>query len=118
MSVDTYYLGQGYTLTSKSVVLSGGGTHTVWLPKVGNRVVITSLSITSIDVAGTMAFYFDNGNDKIAMYSIAASGSILPVISGWESTVATGRIFVNKAAIQTDGIQINANGFEIPISSV
>ena len=118
MSATDYYLSRGATLLSKSVVLSGGGTHSVWIPKAGHRVVATSLSVTSIDVAGTLAFYFDNGNDKIAMYAIAASGSLHPVISGWESTVAGGRIFANKAAIQTDGLQINLNGFEIPTSAV
>ena len=98
--------------------MSGAGTHSVWIPKTGHRVVVTSVSVTSIDTAGTIAFYFDNGNDRIAMYHLAASGSISPVIAGWESTVASGRIFANKSAIQTDGIQISLGGFEIPISSI
>lgn len=98
---------------TKSVVLSGAGTHSVWIPQSGRRVFVTSLYVSSIDAAGTIAFYFDNGNSRIAQYAIAASGSIAPVIGGWESTVVSGRIFVNKAAIQTDGISINLTGFEL-----
>lgn len=113
-----FYLNKGYTLLNKSVVLSGAGTHSVWIPKAGHRVVVTSLGITSIDGAGTIAFYFDNGNDRIAMYALAASANIQPIIAGWESTVAAGRIFAVKNAIQTDGIQINLGGFEIPVTSV
>ena len=113
-----FYLNKGYTQLTKSVVLSGGGTASVWIPKAGHRVVVDSLYISSIDVAGTIAFYFDNGNDKIAMYQIAASGTIAPIIGSWESTVSGGRIFANKAAVQTDGIMINLTGFEISTSSV
>lgn len=116
MSVTNFYLEKGYTLLNKSVILSGAGTHSVWIPKTGHRVVIASVGVTSIDVAGTIAFYFDNGNDKIAMYQIAASGNVHPIISGWESTVTSGRIFAVKSPIQTDGIQINLGGFEIPTS--
>lgn len=116
MSTTDFYLKAGYTLLNKSVVLSGAGTHSVWIPKTGHRVVVTSVNITSIDAAGTIAFYFDNGNDRIAMYALAASGSLMPDISGWESTVVSGRIFANKSAIQTDGIHINLGGFEIPSS--
>lgn len=114
MATTEFYMKGGNSMLTKSVVLGGGGTHSVWIPKAGNRVVVTSLEITSIDTAGTIAFYFDNGNDKIAMYALAASGSLMPNISGWESTVIAGRIFAARTAIQTDGIQINLGGFEIP----
>lgn len=116
--ISEYYLHKGFTLIPRSVVLSGAGTHSVWIPKAGHRVIITSVFISSLDVGGTIAFYFDNGNDRIAQYNIAASGSVSPVIGGWESTVSGGRIFANKNAIQTDGISINLTGFEIPISTV
>ena len=118
MSVSDFYLSAGRSLIQKSVVLSGAGTHSVWIPKAGHRVVVTDVHVSSIDVAGTLAFYFDNGNSRIAQYALAASGSIAPVIGGWESTVASGRIFANKNAIQTDGISINLEGFEIPISAI
>lgn len=118
MAIEEFYLEKGFRLLSKSVVLTNGGTHSVWIPKAGHRVIVTSLQVTSLDVAGTVAFYFDNGNDKIAMYFLAASGSINPVISGWESTVSGGRIFANKVSNQTDGLQINLGGFEIPIAQV
>ena len=115
MSAHNFYLEKGYTALTKSCLLSGGGTHSVWIPKVGHRVVVTAVNISSIDVAGTIAFYFDNGNDRISMFSIAASASIVPpFISGWESTVVSGRIFANKAAIQSGGLMINLEGFEIP----
>lgn len=113
-----FYLEAGRTPLTKSVVLSGGGTHSIWIPRAGNRVVVSSVSVTSIDVAGTIAFYFDNGNDRIAMYHMAASGSLFPVIAGWESTVVSGRIFAVKSAIQTDGIQISLGGFEIPVGAI
>lgn len=118
MSAHEFYLDKGFTPLSKSVVMSGGGTHSVWIPKAGHRVVVTSAYISSVDVAGTIAFYFDNGNDRIAQYAIAASAAIAPVIGGWESTVTSGRIFANKAAIQTDGLSINLTGFEIPTSGI
>ncbi len=118
MSVSTYYLNKGFTPLAKSVVLSGAGTHSVWIPKAGHRVSITSVYISSIDAAGTLAFYFDNGNDRIAQYSLAASAQVQPVIGGWDSTVSSGRIFAVKSAIQTDGISINLTGFEIPIAAV
>ena len=116
--IQTFYLEKGYTPLNKSVQLTAGGTHSVWIPKAGHKVIVTSLYISSIDVAGTIAFYYDNGNDKIAMYAIAASGSVSPVIGGWESTVSGGRIFATKTAIQTDGIFINLTGFEIPQSAI
>lgn len=113
-----YYLNKGFTPLTKSVVLSGAGTHSVWIPKSGYRVAVTSLYISSRDVAGTLAFYYDNGNNRIAMYDLAASANVNPVIGGWESTVSGGRIFATKAAIQTDGIFINLTGFEIPTSAI
>lgn len=118
MSATEFYLSRGHTFLNKSAVLSGGGTNSVWIPKAGHRVAVTSIGITSIDAAGTIAFYYDNGNDRIAMYHLAASASLMPIIGAWESTVAAGRIFAVKSAIQTDGIQINLGGFEIPVTSV
>lgn len=113
MSAHEFYLGRGETPLNKSVVLGGAGTHSVWIPKAGRKVVVTGVYISSIDTAGTLAFYFDNGNDRIAMYSLAASGQVQPSIEGWHSTVSSGRIFATKSAIQTDGIAINLTGFEI-----
>lgn len=118
MSVAEFYLNKGFTPMAKSVVLSGAGTHSVWVPKAGHRVVVTHLNVTSIDAAGTIAFYFDNGNDRVAMYQLAASGNLSPVIGGWESTVTSGRIFANKSSIQTNGVMINLEGFEIPTSAI
>jgi len=79
---------------------------------------VTSVNISCTDAGGTIAFYFDNGNDRIAQYSLGASAFIAPVIGGWESTVASGRIFANKAAIPVDAVSINLTGFEIPVSAV
>ena len=101
---------------TKSVVLTAAGTHSVWIPKSGHRVVVTNVGITSIDAAGTLAFYFDNGNDRIAMYALNASAGIVPGVVHWDSTVVAGRIFANKSAIITDGIQISLGGFEIPVA--
>jgi len=116
MSATDFYLNKGFTLTNKSVVLSGGGTHSVWIPKSGHKVVVTDVVISSIDAAGTIAFYFDNGNSRIAQYALGASATLVPTIGAWESTVAGGRIFATKSAIQTDGISITLEGFEIPIA--
>lgn len=113
-----YYISQGFTPIAKSVTLSGAGTHSIWIPKAGYRVAVTGVSISSIDAAGTIVFYFDNGNSEIATYALGASATLTPTINGWESTVAGGRIFATKSAIQTDGININLEGFEIPVSAV
>ena len=117
MSSTNYYLTKGFSCLVKSVVVSGTDTMSVWVPKVGHRVVVTSVAISS-NPATTIAFYFDNGNDKIAGYNLGASSNISPVIGAWESTVAGGRIFSKQAASQTDGTQINLTGFEIPVSAV
>ncbi len=118
MTVTDYYLTKGFSLLDKSVMLSGAGTHSVWIPKTGYRVVVTHLYVTSNAPAGTIAFYFDNGNDRIAQYWMAASSVISPVIGGWESTVASGRIFAVKSAIDTDSVNITLNGFEIPVTAI
>lgn len=118
MSATNFYLEKGFTPIAKSVTLSGAGTHSVWIPKTGHQVVVTSVHISSIDVAGTLVFYFDNGNSEIAGYAIAASANFAPAMDCWTSTVTSGRIFATKAAIQTDGIHINLEGFEIPVSQV
>lgn len=112
MSAIHHFLKRGETPITKSVVLSGTGTATVWAPATGKRVIITNLSISS-NPAGTIAFYFDNGNSLIAGYNLPASGFIAPDIGCWESTVVSGRIFAKLSASQTDGTQINLTGFEI-----
>lgn len=117
MSATAYYLGKGFTCLSKSVVVSGTGTFTLWAPVAGRRVVITAIGISS-NPAGTIAFYFDNGNDRIAVYNLAASSNISPVIGAWESTVVSGRIFGKVSASQTDGLAVNVTGFEIPVAAV
>lgn len=112
-----YYLNKGFTALNKSVVISGVGTISVWTPKTGHRVVVTALSV-SANPAGTIAFYFDNGDDRIATYNLAASSNISPFIGAWESTVTSGRIFAKLSASQTDGTVVNLTGFEIPTSQI
>ena len=117
MSATEYYLNKGFTCLNKSVVVSGTGTFTVWAPVAGRRVVVTGISI-SANPAGTVAFYFDNGDDRIALFNLSASSNISPTIGAWESTVASGRIFGKLSASQTDGSAVNATGFEIPVSAI
>lgn len=117
MSATDYFLNKGFTPINKSVVLSGTGTATVWAPLSGYRVIVTALSVSS-NPAGTIAFYFDGENSKIAGYNLAASSNISPEIGCWESTVSGGRIFAKLSASQTDGTQINLTGFEIPTSAI
>ena len=88
------------------------GTHSVWIPATGKRVVITGISISSYP-GGTLAFYFDNGNDKFAEFSLAASGVITPTIGPIESTVTSGRIFAVNAVSGGGACRVNLQGFEI-----
>lgn len=117
MSATQHYLEKGFTCLNKSVAISGTGTFTVWAPVAGRRVVVTAISVSS-NPAATLAFYFDNGNDLIAMYNLGASSNISPTIGAWESTVTSGRIFGKFSASQTDGATVNATGFEIPVSAI
>lgn len=112
-----YFLNKGFSPINKTIVISGTGTASVWTPKTGHRVIVTALSISS-NPAATIAFYFDNGDDKIAGWNLGASSTIAPVIGAWESTVSGGRIFAKLSASQTDGTQVNLTGFEIPTSQV
>src|SRR5688572_23389634 len=109
MSAIEFFLDKGFTPVNKTVVLSGTGTASVWTPVTGKRVIITDLAISS-NPAATIAFYFDNGNDKIAGYNLAASSNFSPTIGAWESTVVSGRIFAKLSASQTDGTQVNLTG--------
>ncbi len=117
MSATNYYLGKGFTCLTKTYVMHGAGTVSAWIPRAGTRVVVTSVAVAS-NLTGTVAFYFDNGNDRIAQYNLPASSTISPVIGAWESTVASGRIFANISGGTTDGTTINLNGFEIPVTAV
>ena len=112
MSAINFYLDRGETPKTKTIVLSGTGTASVWVPEAGKRVIVTNLSVSS-NPATTIAFYYDNGDDKIAGFNLAASSTLAPVIGCWQSTVVSGRIFAKLAASQTDGTQINLTGFEV-----
>lgn len=108
-----YYLSKGYTPSTKTIVISGPNTITVWAPVSGKRVVMTGVSFSNIN-AGTIAFYFDHPSEiKIAEYLLAASSTIEPMIGAWESTVVGGRIFARVGASGTDGWRVNATGFEL-----
>ena len=112
MSALNYYLSKGYTPLNKSVIASGPGTLTVWTPPSDKRVVITNVSLGT-NVAGTIAFYFDNGDDRIAAFSLSASTSFSPVIGAWESTVVGGRIFSRSTGNASDGWYVNVTGVEL-----
>lgn len=111
MSAINFYLKRGYTPITKTVVLSGTGTATIWSPLAGKRVVITNVHISS-NPAGTIAFYFED-SAKIAGYNLSASSNIAPLMGAWESTFVGGKIFAKLSASQTDGTQINLTGFEL-----
>jgi len=113
MSAINHYLDKGYTPLIKSIVISGLGTITLWAPPSDKRVVLTDLSIAS-NLAGTIAFYFDNGDDRIASYSLSASTSFAPQIGAWESTVVGGRIFAKIGTTSaSDAWFVNATGVEL-----
>lgn len=112
MSALNFYLSKGYTPLSKSVVISGPNTITIWTPPSDKRVVITDLSIAT-NVNGTIAFYFDNGNDRIASFSLSASASLAPQIGAWESTVVGGLIFARTLGNASDGWYVNVTGVEL-----
>lgn len=113
MSAINYYLSKGYTPLTKSSVISGLGTISLWIPPSDKRVVLTNLSIAS-NLAGTIAFYFDNGDDRIAAFSLSASTSFAPQIGAWESTVVGGRIFAKiGTASASDAWFVNCTGIEL-----
>lgn len=113
MSAIDFYLEHGFTPMVKTTSLSGPGTLVVWSPVAGKRVHVTDVSIAA-NVKGTIAFYFDNGNDKIAQFTSLASATIAPDIGLWQSTVMSGKIFARASAgAASDGWDINLTGVEI-----
>lgn len=112
MSAINYYLEAGHTPRRKTVTVSGPNTFTIWAPDAGKVVHITNLSISSNN-GGTIAFYFDNGNDEIARFVRAGSATIVPEIGCWQSTVVSGRIFGVIKGGATDECTVNATGFEL-----
>ena len=114
MSVN-YYLTKGYTPQTKTVTLSGLGTFTLWAPATSTRIAVTNLSISN-NAAGTLAFYWGNlAGDKIAEFLMSASGNISPAIGIWEGTAYDRTLFGKiGGASGTDGVRVNATGFEIP----
>lgn len=113
MSALSYYLSKGYTPLTKSIIISGLSTISVWVPPSDKRVVITDLSISS-NLAGTIAFYFDNGDDRIACFTVGSSASFAPQIGAWESTVVGGRIFAKIGTTSaSDAWFVNASGIEL-----
>lgn len=112
MSAIQFFLERGFTPVNKAVVISGPNTMAVWTPVTGKRVFVTDISVGT-NVGGTIAFYFDNGNNQIARFSVAGSASISPFIGCWESTVVSGAIFARTLGNASDGWYVNLTGFEI-----
>lgn len=114
MSATEFYLNKGHTPVTKTVVISGADTVSVWAGVAGKRPVVTSVNI-SANYAGTVAFYFDQGAaSKIAEYLVAASATISPVIGAWEQTIVAGAIRVRKGpGTGTDDLRVNLTGFEL-----
>ena len=112
MSAIDFYLEKGYTPVNKSVVISGPDTIAVWTPITGKRVVLTDISVAA-NLTGTIAFYFDNGNNRFALYSLSASSTITPNIGCIESTVVSGAIFAVTKNNASDGYYVNLTGFEV-----
>lgn len=113
MSAINHYLDKGYTPQVRSIIISGLGTITLWAPASDKTVTITDVSIAS-NLAGTIAFYFDNENDRIASYSLGSSVSFSPSIGAWHSTVVGGRIFAKiGTASASDAWFVNATGVEL-----
>ena len=112
MSATNYFLEKGFTPVNKSVVISGPNTIAVWTPITGKRVFLTGLSIGA-NLGGTMAFYFDNGDSRFAIFSLAASATITPEIGCIESTVVSGAIFARTLPNASDGYYVNLTGFEV-----
>ena len=114
MSGTQFYLEHGYSPSTKTTLIHGTDTISVWTPITNNRIIVTDACI-STNYAGTIAFYFDNTTgQKIAEYLLAASATISPVIGAWESTTVSGRIFAKVQTSGTDGWRVNLTGFEIP----
>lgn len=113
MSATNFFLDKGFTPVRKVAILNAGTTATIWTPETGKRVFLTQLDI-STNLGGTIAFYFDNGNNSFGRFTLAGSASVSPSIGCIESTVVSGRLFANAStAASTDGWTINMTGFEL-----
>lgn len=109
-----FYLEKGFTPATRTVTISGLDTFTLWAPTTSTRIVVTNLSISN-NYAGTLAFYWGNlAGSKIAEYLLSASGNISPAIGVWEGTMYDRTLFGKAAVSGTDGIRVNATGFELP----
>lgn len=113
MSVTEFYISKGYTPETKTTLINGTNTLSVWTPAAGKRVIATELAISS-NVGGTIAFYFDNAKQfKIAEYMLGGSATISPAIGQWESTAVGFGIIAKTGASSTDGWRVNLTGFEL-----
>lgn len=113
MSVTSFYISKGYTPSTKTTLINGLNTLSVWTPAAGKRVIATELAV-SANYGGTIAFYFDNAAQfKIAEYLVGASATIYPTIGQWESTAVGFGIIAKAGTSGTDGWRVNFTGFEL-----
>lgn len=97
---------------SKSVVLSGTDTATIWTPASGKRICLTGIAVSKYMSVGTVAFYFE-ANTKIACFYVGTSATISPVIGPMEHPTPNGTLKARISASGTDDCYINVQGFEL-----
>src|SRR6185369_15878177 len=103
MSAYNYYFKLGEMPIRKYKDVSNTGNVVVWTPLTSTRIVLTNLEVAS-NLGGTIQFYFGGANQiKLAEFSIKASTSISPVLSGWESTAVDAPLYVNASQSGTNG---------------
>lgn len=115
MSAFAFYktLGQ-QQVTPKRVYINSGNTNVVvWTPYSSTRIALTNLHISS-NPGGTIQIFFGGANQiKLAEFNVAASSTISPVISSWESTAQDAPLYAVASVGGTNGWSVTAEGFDL-----
>lgn len=119
MSAFQFYktLGQ-QQVTPKFKRVSTSGNTVVWTPYTSMRIAVTNLTVTcSNTLGGTIAFYFGGTNNalQLAEFGMAASTTISPVISCWESTAQDAPFYAVATAAGTNNWTVTAEGFDLDL---
>ena len=116
MSAVNFYLKRGYPPINKNVIISGPDTIAIWTPVTGNKVVLTDITITANQKGTMVIFLYDqqlDGINRVAAFSMGASGTIVPAIECIQGTANSGVIYARTTGNTTNGWNLNLTGFEI-----
>ena len=117
MSAFQYYKSRGYSPVSpkyRSISNATSANIVVWTPTTSMRIAVTNVVI-SCNPGGTLAFFFGGANaaQKLGEFTVGASSTVNPSISGWESTALDAPLYVTASTGGTNAWQITVEGFEL-----